>query len=390
MLVGILCLISLLFSFYVTAKDNIILTIVGTGDVMAHQAVIRCAKRNSRGDENNDGFNYVYAKLKPHLEKADIVTFNAEFPVPQKIRNRPRQYVFAAPFSMVKALKWAGFDVANLANNHAFDQGREGVAETISAFQSVGILTIGAGFNQNEAEKFLIVESKGMKIAFIGITALFNRNLNSKDGSHPHVNQYKVERAVEWVKMARKNADVVIVHVHWGYERHTQPSPWQKRDAYALMEAGADVIIGHHPHVLQPVIRYRASDGRFCVSAMSLGNLVSNQRPGYRYGSASAYGFPRDGALLYVRFEKREGKVRLINCTGLPLWTWNDRFDPDNKVKYPWNIQVLPIADALREIDAQLAEDISQPKRRYLTTLKSDLLKRRQNILNHLGVLEEQ
>jgi hypothetical protein len=72
------------------------------------------------------------------------------------------------------------------------------------------------------------------------------------------------------------------------------------------------------------------------------------------------------------------------------LWTWNDRFDPDNKVKYPWNIRVLPIPDALREIDAQLAEDISQPKRRYLTALKSDLLKRRQNILNHLGVVEEQ
>lgn len=383
-------LFSHLFYAYGAKKNERILTIVNAGDVMTHQAVIRCAQRNNKGEDNNNGFNYVFSRVKPHIEKADIATFNAEFPVPSKIRNRPRQYVFAAPVAMIRALKWAGFDVANLANNHAFDQGREGVAETISAFREVGILTVGAGYNQEEAQQFLLVESKEIKVAFIGATTLFNRNLNSKEPGDPHVNQYKLGKVVEKVKVARKVADVVILHVHWGYEGHTQPAEWQKKDAIALMEAGVDVIVGHHPHVLQPIVSYTASDGRFCVCAMSLGNLVSNQRPAYRYGSASVYGFPRDGALFYVKFEKENGRVKLVGSTALPLWTWNDRFDPDNKVKYPWNIQVLPITDALREIEGQLSGDVSQTKRRYWVTFRDDLLKRKQNIISHLGIPEEE
>jgi len=386
---GVVAAVAFAWASQATPQPNAdapILTIAATGDAMSHMAILRCAKRNDRGALNHNGFDYLFERLKPYTTRADIATVNAEFPSPNKIRHGRVMMVFGAPFSQVQALAWAGFTVANLANNHAFDQGIEGVAETAEAFENAGIKTVGAGRDLAEAEKVVVIERKGIKVAFIGACKLLSPRANLRDPSRPHVIAFELERMVEWIRKARAAADVVVVHVHWSAEGHEQAGERERRDAIAMMEAGADLIVGHHPHVLQPVITYTASDGRRCIAAMSLGNLISNQRPGYRYGSGSRYGDPRDGALLRVTFQKQNGRVMLLSWDAVPLWTWNDRYDPDNRVKYPWNIQVWPIPDAIEKINASLAQlDVRSAQKKYLITMRQDLAWRAQRILKHLG-----
>ena len=183
------------------------------------------------------------------------------------------------------------------------------------------------------AEALQVLERQGLKVAFLGFTDLFNVDLNRK-ATEPWVRPLDLEPALAAVREARSQADLVVVSVHWGNEYQRQPTQRQREIAKRLVEAGCDLILGHHPHVLQPAEIVEAG-GRKALVAYSLGNFISNQDRMYRADLFPvAGGDSRDGAALQAVFEQRSGrgrtatKVALAETSFEPLWTENNWGSP--------------------------------------------------------------
>jgi len=195
-----------------------------------------------------------------------------------------------APPTAVRGLVDAGFDVLGLANNHALDLGREGLAETAAHLEAAGIAVVGTNPVDGQALEPLIWQVRGIRLAFLAFNGLPGSQvtLSGADGSPMGWDQ---DRAVEAIAVARDQADAVIVSIHWGYEYETRVDPAQRDAAQALLEAGADLIVGHHPHVVQAV---EVDSGR--AVAYSLGNFVFDQpQPKAQRGLALRAFFDTEG-----------------------------------------------------------------------------------------------
>jgi poly-gamma-glutamate synthesis protein (capsule biosynthesis protein) len=175
-----------------------------------------------------------------------------------------------APPTTVAQLQGAGFDLLGLANNHTLDLGPAGLARTGSQLRSAGIAPVGAGSDPQAAFQPAIHEVGGLCLAFLAFNGVPDGR-HEGEGSWARAD-WDAERAADAVRAARHQADGVIVSVHWGYEYQTRVDPAQRHAAGRLLEAGADLVIGHHPHVVQP---FETDDGQ-CV-AYSLGNFVFDQ-----------------------------------------------------------------------------------------------------------------
>ncbi len=290
------------------------LTLVAVGDLMMHQDVKRAAQTH--------GFDALWAEVSPLLKGADVAFGNLETPIAPTSGRPGVPFVFNAPESLPEALKRAGWTWLSTANNHAYDQGPKGILETLERLDGVGLLHTGSGRTRAEAERPLILDRKGLRVALLAFTDLFNADLNGCE-ERPWVRPLSAElETLATVKAARAAADVVVVSVHWGEEYHHRPSPRQQEAAAALVTAGADLILGHHPHVLQPVSWVEAG-GRRGLVAYSLGNFISNQDRTWRPGQPVAQGDNRDGALLKVRFTKAPGSALRTEAGVVPLWTDN-------------------------------------------------------------------
>ncbi len=128
------------------------------------------------------------------------------------------------------------------------------------------------------------------------------------------------------VRKARQAADLVLVSLHWSDEYRTEPSSWQRKAATALIEAGADIILGHHPHVLQSIESYEARDGRLGLIAYSLGNFISSQNVGVTVKNRSqAKALRGDGIILMITIRKKHGTISLANVEYLPLWNVREK-----------------------------------------------------------------
>jgi poly-gamma-glutamate synthesis protein (capsule biosynthesis protein) len=256
-------------------------------------------------------------------------------------------------------LRASGFTVLAVANNHAYDQGAAGLAETLEHLRAAGLVAVGAGPTRTEAEAPKIVQARGLKVAFLGFTALFNANLNGRPGE-PWVCPLDPDRAVAAVRRARGLADAVVVSLHWGVEYSHDPTPRQRELAGRLAEAGADLILGHHPHVLQPVEMIERN-GRRTLVAYSLGNFVSNQDRVYPSGPAAPEGGDsRDGVALQCRLVRErmpdgQERVTVADPRCEPLWTENNWRDFAAGRARRREIRVVPVNAALASLRADLA-----------------------------------
>jgi poly-gamma-glutamate synthesis protein (capsule biosynthesis protein) len=307
-----------------------------------------------------DGFSALWADLVPLFKGADLAFGNLETPV-APVTGRPGvPFQFNAPETLPAALRASGFTVLSTANNHAFDQGAKGVRETLERLRAEHLVTIGSGEDRPKAETLRIVERQGLRVAFLGFTDIFNLDLNRR-ATEPWVRPMDPEPAVLAVKEARSQADVVIVSVHWGNEYQHTPTKRQRDIAQALVAAGCDVILGHHPHVLQPV-EIVECNGRKALVAFSMGNFISNQDRMYRADQFPvAGGDNRDGAALKVRFEQRPGvdgreHVVLAEVVVEPLWTENNWGASSHRRE----IRVIRVAAAETRVRAEL-EKLSGP-----------------------------
>jgi poly-gamma-glutamate synthesis protein (capsule biosynthesis protein) len=321
------------------------------------------------------GFPALWADLVPLFQGADLAFGNLETPVAPATGRPGVPFQFNAPGSLPAALRASGFTVLATANNHAYDQGPRGVRETLERLHAEQLVAIGSGVDRAQAETLQILERQGFRIAFLGFTDLFNIDLNRR-ATEPWVRPLDLEPAVQAVRAARSQADLVVVSVHWGNEYQHLPTKRQRDIAHALVAAGCDVILGHHPHVLQPV-EWMEAEGRKALVAYSLGNFISNQDRMYQADLFPvAGGDNRDGAALRLRFERRLGAdgrdhAQLAEATAEPLWTENDRGHSASHRA----IQVIRVAAAEARVRAEL-DELSNPVEGRRATPDETLRKR--------------
>lgn len=219
-----------------------------------------------------------FAKVAHLLGAADLAIVNLETPVmarpPARSAWGTRMRFVATP-ARLATLATAGVDVVSLANNHHYDMRAGGVAETPGHCAATGLTAIGAA-RDAPAVRVETLTVRGRRLAAIAITAVRNGPQRASQPLLPHAEPRDLAATVApLVTAARADHDLVMVIVHWGVEYADAPSRWQRDAAHAAVDAGADLVIGHHPHVLQGIERYRGA-----LIAYSLGNfLFDNTRP---------------------------------------------------------------------------------------------------------------
>jgi poly-gamma-glutamate capsule biosynthesis protein CapA/YwtB (metallophosphatase superfamily) len=277
--------------------------------------------------QHNLQYDLLFEKITADLAMTDITIANLETTVDHEspVSGYPR---FNTRPELLSALKNAGVGIVSVANNHIMDAGVEGLRRTLNNIEKSGISFVGAGRTKAEADRIVYAARRGITAAFLAFTYDTNAPLPKKKGDGPAVNILRtndetgLEHATMAVRRARQTADLVIVSIHWSDEYRMAPTPWQRKTAAALIEAGADIILGHHPHVLQPIEFYRARDGRQGLISFSLGNFISTQNQGISNDTRDhAKALRGDGIILTIIAVKENGKSSVRRANVLPIWT---------------------------------------------------------------------
>jgi poly-gamma-glutamate capsule biosynthesis protein CapA/YwtB (metallophosphatase superfamily) len=251
-----------------------VVTLAAVGDLLLDRGVGEKIAR--------EGSGYPFAAVAETLTGADIAFGNLECPLSAKGTRVAKRYSFQARPETVACLVKGGFDLLSLANNHSMDCGRTGLVETMQELERHGIHWCGAGRTRREAETATVLTSKGLRVAFVGFGDFLPEGSFLRD-DRPTIAFAGAERVRAAVAAARSRADVVVASFHWGIEYESRPHPRQEALAEAAVRAGADLVLGHHPHVLQGleiVPSGGARGGRPALIAYSLGNFLFDRRTG--------------------------------------------------------------------------------------------------------------
>ena len=235
-------------------------TLVAVGDVMLGRGVADDIKRH--------GADWLFAPTADISRGADIAFCNLECALSRDAPLLPKRFAFRGDPDCAHALSQAGYDVVCLANNHSMDCHIAGLRDTMRALTDVGVAYVGAGDDRRAARGPLILRRRGLRIAFLARSMFIPEGVVLVD-DRPAVAILDPDAITRDVRAAAREADVVVVSLHWGIEYSPYPTDWQRRIAHQIVDAGADVVIGHHPHCVQEVERYRGA-----VIAYSLGNFV--------------------------------------------------------------------------------------------------------------------
>lgn len=215
------------------------------------------------------GYFYPFEKVSPELAKGDITIANLEAPLTSRGKEfKEKRFRFRAKAAVADALKKAGVTTVSLANNHIMDFGSEGLKDTILSLDKAGIDYVGAGENLGEARKAAIYNIRGLRVAILGYSLTLPQEFWASINS-PGTTPLTEKVALEDIDGIRKDADIIVITVHWGEEGARTLRPYQKRLARMMIDAGADAVIGHHPHILQGIEQYRHG-----IIFYSLGNFV--------------------------------------------------------------------------------------------------------------------
>jgi poly-gamma-glutamate synthesis protein (capsule biosynthesis protein) len=283
-------------------------TLAAVGDVLIHSSIYKDAR-------TKDGYDFtpIFSNVKRYIEDADLAVANQESMIGGEelgLSDYPR---FNSPYEVGDALKDAGFDIVNLANNHTLDRGAEAVTNAIRHWRELGIIYTGAHLSEEDRRSMRIVDKNGISFAFLSYT--YGTNGIPVPPDKPYlVNLIDLPAVADDIAQARRLADVVVVNAHFGQEYAAMPNEQQKQFARTAAEAGADIVIGHHPHVLQPAEWIETASGRRTFVAYSLGNFIAAQE-GVR---------KRTGGILRLEVEKkvvgRESRIEIRRPSFIPTW----------------------------------------------------------------------
>jgi len=255
------------------------ITLTAVGDILLHKAVYRDAAQG-------DGYNFdpMFDVVKPYLEKADITFANSESIIAGKELGISDYPMFGSPIEIGETLKSVGVDVVSMANNHTMDKREKGVRAAINNWKQIGVPYTGAYESQEDRDHIRVIEKNGVKVAFVSYTYGTN-GIPIPEGKPYLVALLDKETISKEIRKAKEIADVVVASFHFGVEYQLVPNEEQKDWATFAANEGADIILGHHPHVLQPVDWITRADGSKAFVIYSLGNFIAAQelQEPYRY-----------------------------------------------------------------------------------------------------------
>jgi len=309
------------------------LTLIAGGDVMLGRSL---------GDGiRAHGPVWPFEGVAEALRGADIAFVNLESPLTEGGEPANKDFVFRGPTAGARGLAEAGVDIVSLANNHVLDYGPQGLADTLAALQGAGVAFTGAGEDISDARSPRLMERNGIRLAFL---AYVNTPADSVSGFDVSGTQATEERAgVAWltpeavaadVAAARAAADVVVVSVHAGDEYQEAPNGLQAAAAHAAIDAGAALVLGSHPHVLQGIETYKGG-----LIVYSLGNLVFD----FDFVDYSYPGLPSAlSALLRVEL----GKTGVVKCQLAPVLIG----EADGRPRLVSGAEAAPVLERMRRL----------------------------------------
>ncbi|WP_052096937.1 CapA family protein [Paenibacillus odorifer] len=311
--------------------------IAAVGDLMIKRYIISDAKQ----PDGTYSFSPLFAKVAPYLKQADLTIGNLETTFAgsgPECRKSPRSGgpIFKCPDELAPALKQAGFDVLVTANNHCMDYGAPGLVRTLRVLDRNGIDHTGTAKSLEESKRTLIKNVKGITIGILSYTAGTNRI--PVPVSKPWlVNRISTPKIIREIRDLKKKVDLVLLYLHFGSEYRYTPNKRQKELVNLFFKNGADIILGSHPHVLQPL----ALRGKKQFVIYSLGNFVSTKLMNIPY--------TQSGIILTLKIKKDEkGHTSITNVGYIPTCV-------DRRIKSGRKItEIIPIRDALKKSDTDI------------------------------------
>ena len=315
-------------------QKKITATVLNTGDILIHDNVLW-------GAEQSDGsynFSKLFKEAQSYIKAADYAVANLEVTLGGEAAGKYRGYPgFNSPDSLLDYVKADGFDMLLTANNHCLDTGLSGMKRTVQQLKSKGLDFLGTKETSSDPT-YVVKNINGIKIGMVAYTYGTN---SSASGAGALINYFSsanlpgfyTEAQSVIDNMKKDGAEAVVFYMHWGSEYHTKPATYQKAIAQELCNMGVDVIVGGHPHVLQPVeLVYAEGSEHTTVCLYSMGNSISNQRISEMTGLCET-GHTEDGVLFNYTFARDDdGEVYLDAVDLIP--TWVDRYGTAGNYQY--------------------------------------------------------
>lgn len=236
------------------------------GDIMFGRGVKNSVDKNFSG-----AYWQLFSKVKDQLKSYDVLFANLEGPVSDNGTDVGGVYSFRFEPKVSASLKDAGFGILSVANNHIFNWGEAAFADTLRTLSEAGIIYIGGGFTGSEAYQEKVVTINGVRIAVLAFSE-FEAGGITGNSTKPGIAIISAKEVQTGVSRAKQNNDFVVVSYHFGEEYQNTPNEYQKKYAELAVDAGADLVIGHHPHVIQDLEQYKNS-----WIIYSLGNFIFDQ-----------------------------------------------------------------------------------------------------------------
>jgi poly-gamma-glutamate synthesis protein (capsule biosynthesis protein) len=340
-----------------------------------------CHSTQYTGAKTADGydFSHFFKELSPYFKSADLAVGNLELTFGGTESGAWRGFpTFNTPDQLANAIADSGIDLLMTANNHTYDTGLFGLRRTLDVVRNLGIETNGSRKDETEP-KYVVKDLNGIKVGMVSFTYettsatqtrkyLNGLQLSAEAGPlvnsfcYGKIDQFYTEAQEIINKMKQDGADYITFYMHWGNEYQRTQNTWQKTLAQKLSNMGVNMIIGGHPHVVQPIEYIYSEDGQTeTVCVYSLGNAVSNQRRSLMQTNAPK-GHTEDGLMVSYTLKKTaDGIVTLVDFEAIP--TWVDRYLVGGKYKYT----IYPMEN-LEEAKAKYPNIASRLNESYLRT----------------------
>lgn len=341
-------------------------TILSIGDLLMHGQLITDAQQ---ADGSYD-FSYIFPYITPYVTAADYAAANLEVTLAGPSRPYQGYPMFNSPDAIVDAAKSAGFDMLLTANNHMYDSGEDGFLRTVRTIREKGLTALGT---REEAEEpaYTVQDINGIKVGMVCYTyeqrpenyrsdrVYLNKNILSATCSAlvnsfvgTELDPFYTEIGGILEQMRNDGAEATVMFIHWGVEYQLTQNAEQQQIAQKLCDLGFDVIVGGHPHVVQPVelLESTVDPEHRTVCLYSMGNAVSNQRQGELTSITTAH--TEDGAMFSMTFSKySDGTVYLEDVALIPTWVRAIDVNGNTVVRRSGTIrryEILPLDDSLR------------------------------------------
>lgn len=314
-----------------TAPHIETITLTAAGDCLMHGPQIRSGLQA----DGTYRYEHFFSEVKHLINEGDYSSTDFEAALAGPQSGYTGYPTFNSPDAVADTFKEAGFDLVVTANNHSLDRGYNGAIRTLDVLQGTGLNTVGTYRNEEEARAFLIKDIRGVKVGYLAYS--YGTNGIPVPQEHPEFFNFLDKDKIETdIKALRPQVDIIILFLHWGLEYTTRPTQEQVTMAHELLETGADIILGSHPHVIQTMEIVNVG-GRDKFVIYSMGNFISAQHGRER----------NSGIVLKLKFSKNmeNGQTLLDEVSYTP--TFSHPYNDNGKLKY----RVIPVEAAIEKIN---------------------------------------